>query len=125
MPNQFQDNFANLDGVHVKLKGQGFICPALNFKGLRQLKGELATIQTGWDMAGDVAKTDAYIAAVTKVVHAALSRNYPTITIEFVEDAVDLKNVAEVTLAVMGVTGYTQEAAAAPGAPAGEPTGTP
>ena len=57
---------------------------------------------------------------VCEIVHAALSRNYDDLTIEQVEDIIDLRNAGAVIQAVMGQSGLTQSKDAAPGeAPAG------
>lgn len=44
------------------------------------------------------------------VLHAAISRNYPNITLEEVKDLVDLKNAQKVFGAVMGASGFEIQA---------------
>lgn len=43
---------------------------------------------------------------VAKLAHASLSRNYPEMTLEEVEDLVDMGNVAVIYETVMCVSGY-------------------
>lgn len=116
-------DFQELAGEPIVLGKTKLVCPALNFKALKALKPQLNIIQSGWVMDADEEKSALYVEAVVKVVHAALKRNYPHITLESLEEFIDLKNVSGVTMAVMGVSGFTT-AAASTGEKAGESTGT-
>jgi ABC-type Fe3+-hydroxamate transport system substrate-binding protein len=117
-------DFQDLPGSAIKLGKTGLVCPALNFKALKSLKPQLTVIQSGWALDANDEKAEQYIAAVVTVVHAALKRNYPHITAESIEEFVDLHNVSEVTMAVMGISGFNRDAADQPGSDAGESTGT-
>lgn len=120
-PDQFR-NFQRLEGGVIKLGPTVLKIPALNWRALKELKEELKLIQQGFSLSAEPEYVEAYMAAVTAVVHAALERNYPHITREFIEEYVDLRNVGDVTLVVMGLSGFTKEAAEqqVEGTPSGE-----
>lgn len=125
-------------GSPLQLGSKALICPALNIKGMRALKEDLDLLQKGIpaDRAGDLNATDEFMAVLAKVAHVALSRNYPGITMDEVEEGIDFNNVRAITLAVLGASSFktasqfeaevavfgTQEADK--GAQAGESTGT-
>lgn len=64
-----------------------------------------------------------YLDLFADVVLLALSRNYPHLTKEALEEDLDLRNSAKIWLAIMGLSGIKQ---GAPGEGPGDPlTGTP
>ena len=104
---------ALLEGVKLNLGGREFIVPALNFRALRTLESHIKKIEQL-----SVPPTGAEISSVVTVVHAALFLNYPGITMEEVENLLDLRNVVPVLKAIMGASGLDEpdagkEAAAA------------
>lgn len=101
----FRD-FQSLDGAQLKLGKEPLTVPPLNFKALRAHAAELKTMQGGLPLSADADTIGGYVAAVAKVVHAALRRNYPHISPEWVEDNLDMGNITEVTLVVMGLSGF-------------------
>ena len=76
------------------------IVPALNLKQLKKYSGALAGLSdlsdsTVLDRAGDL----------VEMIHAALTRNYPEITRDQVEEMIDLRNLLPLTQAIIGVSG--------------------
>lgn len=120
------DQQPKIDGVPIKLSGVTYVVPPLNFKLLKRHKADIDAITAGAAAAGglDTETADRMVA----VVHAALSRNYPDITIETVEDGLDLRNSAPIIRALLGQSGFVEEIAAgeaaAPQSSAPQSTGT-
>ena len=89
-----------LEGAEIKLGTETLTAPPLSFKQLKQFGPKLASIgKIAVDMSAEAFDT------VVDVVHAALSRNYPEIPREFVEDYLDMGNVQTTMAAVMGQSG--------------------
>lgn len=101
----FRD-FQGLEGALLRLGLERLTVPPLNFKALRAHAAELKTMQGGLPLSADADTIGAYVAAVAKVVHAALRRNYPHVSPEWVEENLDMRNITEVTLVVMGLSGF-------------------
>jgi hypothetical protein len=94
-----------LEGISVKMKGQDYIIPPLNFKSIRKLQPDieaLGTIVPGAAMTGDQIDT------VMRVILTAMERNYPDLTAGELEDLVDLGNLKAIIDAILGVSGYGQ-----------------
>lgn len=89
-----------IDGTKIKLGGKDYNVPPLNFKRLRQLNEEINLLSSV-----NGSPTNEQMDAMIKVVHSALERNYPNITLEDVEDKLDLANAGTVIRAIMGVSG--------------------
>jgi hypothetical protein len=89
------------EGVKIALGRQSYVVPALTIKQLRQLGPQLAT------MRGIQGRepTDEEIDGMFAVIHAALSRNYPDITVEQLEDVIDMNSLPVVMQAIMGQSG--------------------
>ena len=85
-----------IDGKTVHMAGTDWVIPPLNFKALRRFREELSTMTP-----------DALVASgkVVDLIHAAMQRNYPDLTLEDVEEMVDMGNVMEVTEAVLAISG--------------------
>lgn len=88
---------ALLEGVKINMGGRDFIVPPLNFAALRRLGPELAIAETVTS-----APTLQELEAVVKLVHAALVRNYPEITLAEVEELLDMGNTISVLRAITG-----------------------
>jgi hypothetical protein len=96
-------------GAPLQLGRKVYVCPALNLKQLKMFKPELEILNKGMSSITEGTedeKTMAYVACVAKVVTAALSRNYPDITEEVVEEGIDLSNIRSSVLSVLGTSGY-------------------
>jgi len=88
-----------IEGVKLTLGGREFVVPPLSFKALRELTPRWPEL-TGM---GDV-PTGEQIDVVLGVVHSALIRNYPDLTLEDLEDLVDLGNLPKCLMAAMGAS---------------------
>jgi hypothetical protein len=111
-----------IEGVEIKLGDKTYVVPALNFKLLKKHKADIEVITSATPDAG----LDTEIAdRVVKVVHAALTRNYPNITLDEIEDGLDLRNNRNVMGALLGQSGFVAagESKALP-ASADQSTGT-
>jgi translation elongation factor EF-4 len=91
------------EGVPQKMGGKIWIIPALSFKQLKQLRERIAKLNVEGD---DI--SDESIEAASLIVHAALSRNYPQLTVEEVEDLIDMRNLKAVIEATMGIAGLVR-----------------
>ncbi len=89
-----------VEGVVIRIAGRDWTVPALTFRQLRRLQPQIELLAT----IGTVA-TPEQIAAVSEIVHAALSRNYPSLTAEDVEEMLDLGNAARVISAILRGSG--------------------
>lgn len=95
----------NHEGVNVVMGGKEWIVPPLTLKQLRRLSKNMATISALGSAPAPTALSDEVIDSVLEVVHSALSRNYPELTLEDLGDMVDMRNMVRVMNAVMGVSG--------------------
>jgi hypothetical protein len=88
------------DGVTVKLGGVEYVIPPLNFRALRTIGPRVAGL-------GSINRipTEDDLRLITEIVLAALSRNYPEMTAEMLEDLIDVGNMSVLLQAVMGVSG--------------------
>jgi hypothetical protein len=93
-----------IEGVVIRMGGRDWTVPALTFKQLRQLQPQLERLST----AGPAASPD-QIDAVSEIVRQALSRNYPEVTREEIEDMLDLGNAARVVTAILSGSGLVGE----------------
>ncbi len=88
-----------IEGMTLKIGGAEYIIPPLNFRQLKKLYPVIEQMQ----------KTDNpmdQMQAVVTIAQAALSRNYPEMTIEQVEEMIDLNNIRQVIEAIMGISGF-------------------
>ena len=88
------------DGVALRLGGRDWIVPPLNFRQLKALAPVFARVG-----AIDARLGEKEIDDIVRLVHAALSRNYPDLTADDVAELIDLGNAASVVRAVAGVSG--------------------
>ena len=94
---------AKHEGLKINLGGEERVVPPLSFKRLRNLKAEMEviqTVQTGTEL------TDEQAGAMIKIVHAAITRNYPDMTEDELSEMLDLGNIGKITKAVMGQSGF-------------------
>jgi len=91
-----------IDGFSLQVGGQEYIIPPLNFSAIKRFqKNGTFEIANGASGSLDAEKTDAMI----DLIHAAMTRNYPDMTREEVEDVLDMGNMATIINAVMGRSG--------------------
>lgn len=88
------------DGATVRMGGRDWTVPPLTFRQLRRLQPQLERLARI-----NAAATPEQIGAVSEIVQAALSRNYPDITVDEVEDMLDLGNAGRVIAAILSSSG--------------------
>ena len=95
-----------IPGITMNLGGREFVIPPLNLARIKKLQDDLAILAT---MPMDAASFEPQqLEACITIVHTALTRNYPSMTRDEVEDIIDMGNMEKVMLAVMGQSGFTQ-----------------
>ncbi len=91
------------EGVSLKIGGEDFIVPSLNFFSIKKNRASIEMISR---MKLGSFPTEEEFDAIITVIHAALSRNYTELTIEQVAEIVDLKNMGQIIQSVMGISGF-------------------
>lgn len=91
------------EGVSIELGGEAYTVPPLNFKALRSIGPKLDRLAA----VGLMPNADD-LSAISEVIHLALVRNYPDLTLERLEDMLDVKNMAPTIEAVMLASGFTR-----------------
>lgn len=92
-----------IKGVTVEMGGEAWVIPPLTLGQVEDLQDDIAKLSGG--------NPREQFAIMATVVHAAMVRNYPELTLECVRnELLDLANVFEVTDAVMGSSGLVKAA---------------
>lgn len=91
-----------IPGIEIKLGDRALIIPPLNLAAIESLQDRLEAFRGGVDRQS--------VATVVDATFAALHRNYPDITREFITEFVDVANMKEVMEAVMDVGGLRRKA---------------
>lgn len=104
-----------LDGATITLRGTEYVVPSLSFAEVRRFKADGTLDKLPWNGAAILAALEPggpgyerMDAAVT-VVYAALKWNYPDITRETVDAALDLGNLETAMAAVLGASGLLRK----------------
>jgi len=96
------DTTVRIQGIPVTISGVTYMVPPLNLASLKALETRLTTFKGGVDPES--------VDVVIECTYAALKRNYPEITKEWVADILDLGNMQDVMTAVMDVSGLKRKA---------------
>lgn len=91
------------EGVPITIAGKEWIIPALNLSAIKRLRTKIDSLAS---IAMSVNITDEQIDTFVEIIHTALVRNYPDVTIEDVCNMVTFANVTPIISAVMGVSGF-------------------
>ena len=92
------------EGQEVKVGGEVFIIPPLSFGILKRHKVFIESIgKTRDDGTSKTPLED--LPGICMVVHEAIKRNYPEITLEQVEDLIDMNNFGTIFNAIMQNSG--------------------
>jgi hypothetical protein len=86
------------EGTEVKLGDKTFVVPALTIGQARRLWPEILEMNDGITAANLPDKQSKWM----DIVHAALSRNYPDLKREELEELVDLRSIKKLMMIVMG-----------------------
>jgi hypothetical protein len=95
------------DGERLKLGDRECVVPPLNWRRIRKILpilGRMKDITAG----GGLTITEPMLDDSVTVIYEAVSRNYPDITRDELEELVDLVNAPKVIMAVMGLSGLLQ-----------------
>lgn len=91
------------EGTSYTVGGVTYIIPALSFGALKKLRDKINRM-----IAGEATEDEAQDTTCA-IVHAALVRNYPEMTLEFVSDEiVDFRNYRELTQLTLQAAGYVK-----------------
>lgn len=104
----------NVPGIVKQLGAKRYIVPALNLKSLKvnkALLGEFAELE---GKAPTIEVMSDVLDSAAKIIHLALQRNYPDMTLEEVEDAIDLDNYKQVIEVIMGQSGLEKRVMSLP-----------
>lgn len=88
------------DGVVIKIGATKRVIPALTLKQVKNLRDHLSALT---NIKGEPTNTE--MESLMAVCHAALSRNYPEMTVEELEDEIDLNTLQSIVKAVVGQSG--------------------
>jgi hypothetical protein len=91
-------------GIKKTIGGVEYVVPPVSLRTLQQLQSELEK----FDSAGAQLNPEAVSTAIT-VIHSALARNYPSMTIDEVSDLIDVGNMMELFEVVMDVSGMRRK----------------
>ena len=81
--------------------GKQYVIPSLSVKQARALWEKIRNLNRGITEENYPEKSK----DGAEVIHAALSRNYPDLTVDQVEDLVDMRNIAKILLIIAGQSG--------------------
>ena len=92
-------------GLEIEMAGQVYTVPPLSLGQVKRLVPHMAVFQDikPTDIFGE--NGDKIIDAMISVIHAAMSRNYPDMTKEQLEDLVGIDDAAEICAAIMSKSG--------------------
>ena len=88
-----------IPGVTLTLGGRDFVVPPLSMKAMRELGPR-------WPEIKDIGEvpTAPQIDLVMSVLHTALMRNYPDLTMEDLDELIDLANLPKALMAAFGAS---------------------
>ena len=89
-----------IPGVEMTFDGTAYVVPPLNAAAVKQYRDQVATFFNTPLPAIDV---------VSKLLHASLARNYPSIKPEQVDEWVDFENMLPIMDAIMNTSGLAQQ----------------
>ena len=90
------------DGITVHFAGNDWVVPALSLGQLKKLMPHFQALQGG---QFSIEQIDSSL----QVIHAALSRNYPALQLEDVEDLVDLASMPILMDAILRASGLVRQ----------------
>jgi hypothetical protein len=96
----------NRGGQWIRFGSEEYRVPALAFGAIQDLQDRVGSM-AGLPVGGK--PTPEQMATVVDVVHAALKRNYPSMTREQLLDMLDLENYQEVLGAVLNISGFKRQ----------------
>jgi len=98
-----------IDGYRVVMAGVEYVIPPLTIGQLKRLRQTIDRLAQARIAEGSVASlSDELFNDFSEIIREAMSRNYRGITIDDVQELLDLKNIQTVIAAVMGISGLVR-----------------
>jgi hypothetical protein len=88
------------EGITIKVGGEDMVLPPLNWKAAKRFYKEITT--------GEINDPDKAIDLMPELLHAALVRNYPELTMAALEDAIAPGELLAAIPLLLSVSGFTQ-----------------
>jgi len=101
-----------IEGEVLKIGEQEFTVPAINFKGVKKIEKLLKKLME-IPAVGGILTVD-QIDVMTEIVLVGLSRNYPDLTKQQLEEILDMNNIQTVIEAITGQAGLKKRLQAVP-----------
>ena len=89
------------EGETITIRGKGYIIPGLSFEQLENNADDIDKV-----MNSKNENMTKMISVVAKIVHLAMSRNYPDLTVGEVKKKLDMRNKEKIIQAIMGSSGF-------------------
>lgn len=89
------------EGENITIHGKEYVIPGLSFAQLEDNAKDIEKVMNAQNE--DMVKM---IGVTSKIVHLAMSRNYPELTLKGVKQMLDMRNMNRIIQAIMGGTGF-------------------
>jgi len=106
-------------GQWVTIGDEAYRIPPLGFLQIQEFGEDVASL----DKIEGNRPSNEQMQTIFRIVHAAMSRNYPDLTVEEVADMIDLGNYTQILIVVLAISGFEKRSAAPQGETAAS-TGT-
>jgi len=100
----------NRGGQWIPFGDEQYRVPPLGFRSIVELQDDVKSLA---GIAGRM-PTQTEMQTIAGVVHAAMRRNYPSLTVDDVMDMIDIGNYRQLLDAVMNVSGFQRQPEGAP-----------
>lgn len=94
------------EGVKVRIGNREFVMPSLSVGQAKRLWPQILKLDKEGISAEDIPEK---FELAVPIIHAALSRNYPQLTVEQVEDMVSISQLRQLLLVVSGQSGMKEK----------------
>ena len=106
------------EGVKVMIGGAEYVVPPLNLRQIKQFQDTIGEQMKKASAASGDGLNLTELDSMKEVILAAMQRNYPELSAEWIDENIDMGNLISVFVAAMGVSGL-KKAAAELGSPGG------
>lgn len=93
-----------IPGYEVMMAGRKHSIPPLNIRGVQKHEKDIQSVQDKKSKLTELEKMD----VICNVILTAMQRNYPSMTLEFIKEWLDMRNIQPTFHAVMGHSGYVE-----------------
>lgn len=94
------------EGTAIKIKGKEYIVPGLSLGQLETLGDKMDALETN-----QIIGTKEAFQTIAEIIHAAMSRNYPEMTLADIKEMIDIRNMKQFIKAVKGESGLVVDEA--------------